>query len=159
MPGGRGQAVRYLDYPPVWLVGFLALAWAQTVLLPTPWAGDRFGDWAALAGGAVALAGVVLMLLAAPQFLRAGTTIVPHDAPSALITGGIYRLSRNPIYLADVLILAGLVIRWQAWPALLLVPLFVRVLTLRFILPEEARLRAAFGPDYDAWAARTRRWI
>ena len=42
MPGGRGQAVRYLDYPPVWLVGFLALAWAQTVLLPTPWAGDRF---------------------------------------------------------------------------------------------------------------------
>ena len=147
--------MRMLDLPPVWLIGFLGLAWAQTVLLPTPWA----GDWAAVAGAAVALAGAAVMLLALPQFLRMRTTVIPHRQPSALITGGVYRLSRNPIYLADVLILAGLAIRWQAWVALVLVPVFVMVLTRRFIEPEEARLRAAFGPAFDDWAARTRRWI
>ncbi len=144
-----------LDSPPVWLAAFLALAWAQSALLPTPWA----GDWAATAGGVIALIGAGLMLAAIPPFLRARTTVVPHKMPSALVTSGIFRFSRNPIYLGDVLILAGLVIRWQAWPMLLLVPLFVVILTRRFIEPEEARLRAAFGRDFEAWAARTRRWI
>jgi protein-S-isoprenylcysteine O-methyltransferase Ste14 len=147
--------MRRLDYPPLWLLLFLALAWAQSALWPTPWA----GDWAAAAGGLLALAGAGLMAAAVPPFLRARTTILPHRQPSALVTSGVFRLSRNPIYLGDVLILAGLAIRWQAWPALLLVPVFVRLLTRRFIEPEEARLRAAFGPAFEAWAGRTRRWI
>lgn len=147
--------MRHLDYPPVWLLAFLALAWAQSALLPTRWA----GDWAATAGGLVALLGAGLMLAAIPAFLRARTTVIPHRTPSALVTSGLFRFSRNPIYLGDVLILAGLAMRWQAWPALLLVPLFVRILTRRFIEPEEARLRAAFGAAFDAWAARTRRWL
>ena len=147
--------MRWLDYPPVWLFGFLGLAWAQAVLIPTPWG----GDWAAPVGAGIALAGGALMLAALPPFLRQRTTIVPHRAPSALITSGIYRLSRNPIYLGDLLILAGLAIRWQAFAALLLVPVFMAVLTSRFIRPEEARLRAGFGPEFDAWTARTRRWI
>jgi protein-S-isoprenylcysteine O-methyltransferase Ste14 len=147
--------MRFLDYPPVWLMGFLGLAWAQSAMLPTPWG----GGWAPVLGGLLALAGAAAMAAALPQFLRARTTLVPHRAPSALITGGIYRLTRNPIYLGDVLILAGLALRWQAFPALLLVPVLMAVLTRRFILPEEARLRAAFGAAFDAWAARTRRWI
>lgn len=149
------RALRHLDYPPVWLLAFLGVAWAQTVLLPLP-----FGaGWAPVLGGAIALLGAALMLAALPSFLAARTTIVPHRPPSALITTGLYRLSRNPIYLADVLILAGLAIRWQAWLALLLVPLFMRILTRRFILPEEARLAAAFGAEYRSFAARTRRWL
>lgn len=149
------DVLRPLDYPPVWLAGFLGLAWAQAALLPTPWG----AGWAPAAGGLIALAGGALMLAALPQFLRLRTTLVPHRAPSALITSGIYRLSRNPIYLGDVLILAGLTIRWQAWAALLLVPVFAAVLTARFIRPEEARLHAAFGPAFAAWTARTRRWL
>lgn len=147
--------MRYLDYPPIWLLGCLGLAWAQAVLLPTPWG----GGWAPVAGGLVALAGGGFLLAALPQFLRARTTLVPHREPAALITGGVYRISRNPIYLGDVLIFAGLAIRWQAWVALLLIPVLAAILTRRFIRPEEARLRAAFGPAFEAWAARTRRWI
>ena len=147
--------MRHLDYPPVWLLAALGLAWAQAVVLPV----SPGSEWLRTTGTGIALAGGALMLLAAPEFLRARTTIVPHRAPDALITGGVYRLSRNPIYLADALILAGLCLRWGAWPSLVLVPLFVAIITRRFILPEEARLHAAFGREYSAYAARVRRWV
>lgn len=139
------------DYPPVWLAGFAGLAWGQAQAWPM--AGLP------TAGGVLVAAGVVLMAVAAVQFALARTTIVPHETPSALITRGAYGLSRNPIYLADAVILAGLCIVWGAWAALLLVPVFVVVITTRFIRPEEARLRAAFGAAFDDWAAQVRRWV
>lgn len=146
--------MRALDYPPVWLAGFLALAWVQDRLVPMGEPGAFL--WP---GTLLALAGLALMAAALPEFVRRRTTIVPHRIPSALITGGVYRFTRNPIYLGDALLLVGLVLRWGAWPSLILVPAFVAVITVRFILPEEARLRAAFGKAFDDWCARTRRWI
>lgn len=147
--------MRHLDYPPVWLIGCLLLARAQAAL----WTPGSGAPWAFWAGGALVLAGLGLMLAAVPQFLRRGTTVVPHRPPSALVTGGIYRISRNPIYLGDVLLLAGFVLIWGAWPSLVLVPLLAFVLQRRFILPEEARLQAAFGDDFRAYRARVRRWL
>ncbi|MFN6979725.1 MAG: methyltransferase family protein [Gemmobacter sp.] len=143
-----------LDYPPVWLAGFIAVAWVQAGVLPL--GGPGIAYWP---GTLLVLAGAALMLAAVRRFVRARTTIVPHETPRALITAGVYRLSRNPIYLGDVLVLAGLCLRWGAWPSLLLVPVFVAVITRRFILPEEARLRATFGAAYEDWASRVRRWI
>jgi protein-S-isoprenylcysteine O-methyltransferase Ste14 len=139
------------DYPPVWLAGFAGLAWGQAQVWPM--AGLP------TAGGVLVAAGALLMAAAAVQFARARTTIVPHETPSALVTGGVYGFSRNPIYLADAAILAGLCIVWGAWPSLVLVPVFVRVITARFIRPEEARLRAVFGRGFDDWASRVRRWV
>jgi protein-S-isoprenylcysteine O-methyltransferase Ste14 len=91
--------------------------------------------------------------------VRARTTIVPRETPAALVTGGIFRFSRNPIYLGDALVLAGVVLWWDVPLAAPLVLLFILVIQTRFILAEEAVLRATFGPAFDAWAARTRRWI
>jgi protein-S-isoprenylcysteine O-methyltransferase Ste14 len=142
------------DLPPVWLVLFLAIAWLQVQALPLGGPGIAF--WP---GTVIALAGAALMLAAVPAFVRARTTIVPHEPPRMLITGGVYRLTRNPIYLGDALILTGLILRWGAWPSLLLVPVFVWIITRRFIEPEEARLRAAFGAAFDDWAGRVRRWL
>lgn len=147
--------MRHLDYPPVWLALGLALVWAHARLIPMPPA----PGWVAGLGVLLAAAGVALMLAAAARFSRARTTIIPHRDPSRLVTGGVYRLSRNPIYLGDALILAGAVLWWQAWPALWVLPGFVWIITARFIRPEEARLRAAFGAEFDAFAARTRRWL
>ena len=147
--------MRWLDYPPVWLIAALGLAWAQAELVPL---GPGWG-WTPWVGGAVALLGAGLMLAALVPFLRAGTTVVPHRQPSVLVVSGVFRISRNPIYLGDVLILAGLSLRWEAWLGLVLLPGFVWVLRRRFIEPEEARLRAAFGAEYEAWAARVRRWV
>jgi protein-S-isoprenylcysteine O-methyltransferase Ste14 len=145
---------RALDYPPVWLIAFLGAGWWAGVALPLSLPG-----WLQLGGTVAAIFGAALSFIALPRFLSASTTIIPHRTPDALITGGIYRLSRNPIYLGDVLILSGLLLRWEAVIALPLVPAFIWVLRLRFIEPEETRLRAAFGSEFDAYCRRTRRWI
>ena len=147
--------MRFLDYPPIWLMGALALVWGETVLAP-----DLVG-WplVRMVGTGLALIAVALFALAAFEFLRARSTIIPHQSPSALITRGIFAFSRNPISLADVLLLVGLSLRWGALSGLVLAPVLVWVLRLRFIEGEEARLRAAFGAAAEAYFARVRRWL
>lgn len=144
-----------IDLPPLWLALFAGLAWAQAEALPVA----GIGPWGRWAGIALVGLGLALFAAALVEFRRHRTTVIPHREPSALITTGIYRLSRNPIYLADALILAGLSLFWGAVSGLLLVPIFLALVTARFIRPEEARLRAGFGADFDAWARNTRRWI
>lgn len=149
--------LKWLDLPPVWLAGALALAWAQARYLPL---GLSFGGtWADLAGGLLVGGGLVLIALAAAEFRRARTTIVPHQEASALVTGGIYSRTRNPIYLADLMILAGMILYWDAVLALVLVPLLLWVLERRFVIPEENRLRRSFRADFARYAHKVRRWI
>lgn len=141
------------DYPPVWLALALALTWGIGALWPL---GIPYGSWL---GGALALAGLALMIAAALRMAARRTTIIPHLKPSALVTDGPFALTRNPIYLGDALVLLGVMLWGQALLALPLLPAFVWIITRRFILPEEGRLRAAFGAEFDTWAARTPRWI
>lgn len=145
---------RYLDYPPIWLLGALGLVWLETILAPQILPGA-----AVWAGNALVLAGLGIIVAAAVEFWRARSTIIPHQMPRALITRGIFALSRNPIYLADLLLLVGFSLRWGAVSGLLLAPVLAWVLHQRFILSEESRLRAAFGAAADAYFARTRRWV
>jgi protein-S-isoprenylcysteine O-methyltransferase Ste14 len=148
--------LKWIDLPPVWLAVFLALAWIQARNLPLGPPGGAVTD---LAGGLLVGAGVLAMIFAVLELRRARTTVIPHLAPDALVTTGIFARSRNPIYVGDALVLAGLCLRWEAWPSLVLVPLFLWLLTDRFVLAEEARLRAAFGSQFDAYAAQVRRWL
>ncbi|MCP3972784.1 MAG: isoprenylcysteine carboxylmethyltransferase family protein [Rhodobacteraceae bacterium] len=141
--------------PPVWLVGAMALAWGLDRLAP----GLGLGPWAPWAGAVLLAAGVAVMVLAVAQFRRFRTTIVPRKDPSAMIRAGIYRWSRNPIYLADSLILAGLILWWGALLALPLIPGFVWVIQVRFIRGEEERLAAAFPTEFPSYCQATRRWI
>lgn len=141
------------DYPPVWLAAALALTAVTGWLWPLAVPGGR------LPGGALVLLGLALMLAAAVQMARHRTTIIPHRQPSALVTGGVFALTRNPIYLGDAMVLLGALLWWHALLALPLLPAFVWLITHRFILPEEARLRSGFGAAFETWAARTPRWI
>lgn len=146
---------RVLDLPPVWLALFIALGWMQSRWLPVGVAGLQWRGIGAVMVGF----GLLLTLVAAIQFLRHRTSIIPGHTPDALITGGIYQLSRNPIYLADVLILSGACLWMGALLGLVLAPVFILLIQRRFILPEEQRLRAAFGTDFDRYSAEVRRWI
>lgn len=108
----------------------------------------------AVAGVAVAVAGVV-------AFRRARTTVNPTTPglASALVSGGVYRLSRNPMYVGMLLVLAGGAVA-LAHPAAAVGPVaFAAYLTRFQIRPEERALRAAFGEAFDAYARRVRRWL
>jgi protein-S-isoprenylcysteine O-methyltransferase Ste14 len=147
---------KWIDLPPLWLLAALVAGWLQVRFLPL---GPEPGTALHWAAGAVVGLGILLGLAAAITMARARTTVIPHREADALVTGGVFALSRNPIYLGDLMVLAGALVWWGAWPSLVLVPLFGRILLHRFVLPEEARLRARFGAAFDAYAWRTRRWI
>ncbi|WP_245965250.1 methyltransferase family protein [Paenirhodobacter hankyongi] len=145
--------LREADIPPLWLALFALASWAIGRLVPLPLPFGR-----ALGGGLIGAA-VVLMGLAAAQMAVHRTTVIPRRRPAALVTGGVFALSRNPIYLADAILLAGLDLWWGASLALVLVPVFMAFITRRYIRAEEAWIGAAFGADYAAYCARTRRWL
>ena len=143
--------LRQIDIPPVWL----ALALAASFGLGRIWSGAGFG-WIGLA---VVLAGLALMLAAVLTMVKARTTFIPRRDPTALVTTGVFGLSRNPIYLGDALVLFGAILYWGAWIALPLVPAFMILITRRYIREEESRLRLGFGQAYEAWAAHVPRWV
>lgn len=146
---------KIIDLPPLWLIGFLGLVWLIGRALPLPLFGP-LGDVAAavLLVVALALAGGAVLAMA-----QARTTVIPHRQPAALVTHGVFRLSRNPIYLADAGILLAAILWLDVPLALTLVPLFQILIRERFIRAEEARLRAGFGAEFDRWSSHVRRWL
>lgn len=110
---------------------------------------------------ALAALGIGVSAAGTWSFWRARTTVNPTrpEAASSLVTTGVFRVTRNPMYLGLVLVLAG----WAAHlanVAALAGPLLFALYITRFqILPEERVLAARFGPDFKAYSLRTRRWI
>lgn len=121
--------------------------------------GGALPAWVQPIGIGVAVLGLCVIGWSAHWFWRKKTTIEPHHTPGTLIVEGPYRLSRNPIYLGMVLILAGQVIWQGALLPLILPPILLMVLTKRFAEPEEASLLDAFGEEGRAYLMATRRWI
>jgi protein-S-isoprenylcysteine O-methyltransferase Ste14 len=153
MPDDIDRPFSVIDLPPIWLAGFAAATWALGQAWPVPMPGGGFIGWS------LVLTGLLLMFAAIATMAIQRTTVVPRRAPSALVVSGVFRFTRNPIYLGDAILLSGLAVLWQAPAALLLVPVFMAVIAQRFIRGEEARLRAAFGAEFDAYARRARRWL
>lgn len=148
--------LKWIDIPPVWLLACLGIAWWQK----ESWPIGGFGPvWADLLGGLLVGGGLVLMALAVYEMRRHRTTVIPHLEADRLVTSGIFKRSRNPIYLGDSMILAGLILYWDAVLALPLIPIFVWVIERRFILPEEERLRRKFVAEFHRYAQQTRRWL
>lgn len=112
-----------------------------------------------VAGTLLADAGLVLAVWAFALFARRRTTIIPAHTPARLILRGPFRWTRNPIYLAQVLAYTGLALMLDLPWALALLPLPVLALQHAIIPFEEARLRARFGAEYDAYRTAVRRWL
>ncbi|MDA8586346.1 isoprenylcysteine carboxylmethyltransferase family protein [Rhodobacteraceae bacterium] len=143
--------MKWIDLPPVWLLG--ALFVARIIPLNFTPGGVAALGWVAL------VLGVLLTVFAVIAFASARTTIVPRRTPEALISGGVFQLSRNPIYLADVLFLTGASLIWGSWIGLFLVPVYVWLLDQRFIRGEEVVLQEAYGAEYAEYCDKVRRWI
>ena len=111
------------------------------------------------AGLAFVAAGLLIAFLAEISFLRAGTATLPIRPATALVTAGVYRHTRNPMYLGMTLVLAGFGLAANSLWYLAATPLAMFAVLRLAILPEEAWLTARFGAAYMAWKGRTRRWI
>jgi len=105
------------------------------------------------------LIGVALNLWADRLFTREQTTVKPFEQSAALITDGPYRLSRHPMYLGMVLILIGIGVALGSIPPFLIIPAFVLVVHVKFIVPEERAMEDTFGAAYREYRRRVRRWI
>jgi len=139
---------------------------AMLLALVATVAGDRLlplSDWPPPPWnllGAVPLAGGLALAVAAnARFKRAGTAVSPFARASALVMGGVFALSRNPMYLGLALVLLGSATLLGSVPALLVAPAYAAFVQARFIVPEEARLAAQFGGAYSAYRSATRRWF
>ncbi|WP_414665109.1 methyltransferase family protein [Horticoccus sp. 23ND18S-11] len=149
----------HLRLPPLALTAIAAgLGWVIARALPAfalelP---ARYG-----VAGACGALGLACSILGVAAFRRARTTVNPLTpaATTALVVSGVYRITRNPMYLGFLGVLLA-EIAWLANPAALLVAGgFVLYLNRYQIAPEEHALRARFGPAYLSYAARVRRWI
>ena len=94
-------------------------------------------------------------------FRQANTTVNPTTpvASTALVVRGVYRLTRNPMYLGFALLLLALAVWLGKMSALLLVPLFMAYLQHFQIRPEEDALHARFGASFDTYCQQVRRWL
>jgi len=109
----------------------------------------------------VAVVGVVLIGVGIASFRRAGTTVNPMkpDSASSLVVSGIYRLTRNPMYLGFLLVLIGWAIFLSNALAFLFLPAFILYMNRFQIEPEEKALTSLFGQQFVAYTSRVRRWL
>ena len=148
--------VRRVIYPPIWLLFGLVLTFVLNEFFPGP----RFTSLAGqLGGGLLIVIGLVLLVVSNGLFTRAGTDVIPFRNVTALVTTGVYRYSRNPMYLGMAAVLLGCAITVGATTALPITPVFMVIIEWRFIRPEEAMLRGLFPEEYPAYCERVRRWL
>jgi len=142
--------------PPLIFAAFFLAGLALDALLPvTPWAGTAV-RWT---GGALIAASAVVGIAVALQFRRAGTHLEPWKPTTALVTGGLYRLSRNPAYVAVAMLYAGMALALgKTWTLAMLAPALT-VIQLGVIRREERYLERKFGDTYRAYCRAVRRWL
>lgn len=148
-----------LRIPPLSLVAAfavaIALVTAYVPLVRIPLPGHNY------VAAALVFVGLLLALAGVLQFRRAGTTVnpmFPHKS-SAMVASGIYRWSRNPMYLGMALALLGVAAWGSTLAGYLLVPGFCWYLTRFQIIPEEQALLAAYGQEFARYMSKVRRWV
>lgn len=112
-------------------------------------------------GVLIASLGLAIDIISVVKFFKAKTTVNPlsPDKSSVLVTNGLYRFSRNPMYLGMLLILTGWAFIIGSLFNLPLLAFFVVLINELQIKPEEAVLRDLFPDDYPAYCQRVRRWL
>lgn len=146
-------------WPPLIYVGAIAASILLHMLYALPWFGSPVADILFAAGWLLVLAWAALVFSALRAMRAAKTTPHPTRAATRLVTSGAFALTRNPIYLANTLVMIGIgFISGMAW--FLIMALVAAFLTQKLAVePEEQHLAARFGKKYRDYAKRVRRWI
>jgi protein-S-isoprenylcysteine O-methyltransferase Ste14 len=148
-----------IPWPPVIYVAGIAISLILHALYPLPWFGSPMSDILVAVGWLALLAVVALFFTALRTMRKAKTPINPNAQPEHLVTSGPFGISRNPIYLADTLLLIGVgLVSGIAW--FLPVALVASFATQKMAIEREERwLADKFAKRYRDYAKRVRRWI
>lgn len=148
--------VKRVIYPPMWLAIGIIAQFALNELFPGIYFATTAGQ---LVGGVILVVGLAMLVVAGGLFKQADTDLIPFKDVTALVTTGVYRYTRNPMYLGMALVLLGCAVTVGAATAFLIPPLFMVIIHYRFILPEEQMLRELFPQEFPAYCSQVRRWI
>jgi len=103
--------------------------------------------------------GAALNLLADRAFKKEGTTVKPFEESKALVTNGVFRISRNPMYLGMAAVLFGTAVLLGSATPFLVIPTIAVLFDRIFIVPEERMLTKTFKDQFQQYRKRVRRWI
>lgn len=143
-------------HPPILTLFHLGAAFLMNWLIPLPLTAHQALKTFGLALGFI---GFLLGAAAAVEFGRAHTTLNPHGSVSKLVIAGVYRFSRNPIYLGFVLITIGIPLALDNFWGILFAPILLLFFNALVIRHEEAYLEKKFGDEYAGYRSRVRRWL
>jgi protein-S-isoprenylcysteine O-methyltransferase Ste14 len=142
--------------PPIVTLVFAALIYLSADLLPhLMFEGQTF------LSSIIAIFGLIILLLAVKAFVQFKTTINPlkPETTSVLVTSGIFKLSRNPMYLGMLLLIISLWIKTGAVVGFILVAGFIAYLNYFQIFPEEQAMKRLFSDKYKTYCQQVRRWL
>ena len=107
------------------------------------------------------LLGIIILITAVLSFKRQSTTVSPlqPEKASYLVVSGIFKYSRNPMYLGMLLILISMTIKFNFVGGILIIFAFITFITKFQIIPEETALERLFGKEFTGYKKKTKRWI
>lgn len=115
--------------------------------------------WIMVAGGIALLAGISVMLAGTSRFRQLGNNLEPWKHANQIVSSGIYRFTRNPMYLGMMLLYLGLALWFRSSWAVILLPVVFLVIRTQVVTREERYLATKFGDEYLAYKAKVRRWF
>jgi protein-S-isoprenylcysteine O-methyltransferase Ste14 len=148
-----------IPWPPLIYLAAIALGVVLGIVYPLPWITEPISDLLFAAGWLAVAAFVAIFVSAMRVLSHANTTIMPTKASEHLVTSGPFSFTRNPIYLADTLLVIGVgLISGIAWflPLAVLAAFATQKLAIE---REEQHLAARFGKRYRDYSKKVRRWI
>ena len=144
--------------PPFIFLGGLAAGLLIGWLLDIP-AFDMGETTKIAAAGVLLVVGFGIGLAAMSVFRRRGTNVEPWRASTMIVAEGVFRWTRNPMYLGMTLVYCGLAILFESFAAFLLLPFVLIIIRSYVIAREERYLETKFGDEYRRYRQRVRRWI
>ena len=139
----------------------ITLVFAALIFFSTEWTPNIVFSGQNLISLFFMIAGLIVLLIAISAFIKFKTTINPlkPEQASSLVMTGIFKFSRNPMYLGMLLLILSLWIKTGAILGFIFVPGFIAYMNYFQILPEERAMKALFSEKYDNYCQQVRRWL
>jgi protein-S-isoprenylcysteine O-methyltransferase Ste14 len=143
-------------HPPIMALMFIVIAYFLGRFAPLPFVAPLFFEYLGLI---LTFVGFLFGIGAFLEFRKAHTPVNPHGPVKQLVTSGIYRFTRNPIYLGFLLMVIGLPLNSGLYWGIVMAPFYIFLMNRLVIEREEAYLERKFGKTYTSYKSQVRRWL